>query len=169
MSRFDADTLAVNSICADPTVHQSAIVPDLKTWTADRFDEVQVFIPSHLTQHDVSDRESRVIDWHNRAELPGLDLSLHGRSTWAEADRFSGVKPRNVMSCPAQNRAPMCILTSATAQPFARGRITAISDLWRPFAPRVGFALGRHDSAHDEMSRNGDKPISLVKVAPCAQ
>ena len=68
-----ADAFAINSICADLAVHQSPIVPDLKTWTTDRSYEVQVFIPSHLTQHNVSDRKSRVIHWHNGAKLAGLE------------------------------------------------------------------------------------------------
>ena len=50
-----ADAFATNSIRAHPPIHQTSIVPDLKTWAADRFDEVQVFDPAHLTQHNVSD------------------------------------------------------------------------------------------------------------------
>jgi hypothetical protein len=57
-SALDPDAFPKDPIRPDPSVHQSAIVSDLEPFAIDCFDEVQIFIPTHLAKHDVSDGES---------------------------------------------------------------------------------------------------------------
>lgn len=101
--RLNADAFAESSVDADPPVDEAAIVYDLETRTADRFNEVEVLIPSHLTQNDVPDGERGAIDWHHSAELTRLDLSLHGGPARTEGDSLSGPKLLDILCGPAQN------------------------------------------------------------------
>jgi hypothetical protein len=52
-SVFDTDALTENPCGADPAVHVTAVVADLKSLTLDCFHNVKKLIATHFPQHDV--------------------------------------------------------------------------------------------------------------------
>jgi hypothetical protein len=52
---FDPNAFSKDSIRSNPAIHQAPVISDLEAPTIDRFDEVEVLISAHFTQHNVSD------------------------------------------------------------------------------------------------------------------
>ena len=77
VSRFDSNTAAKDGITGDPTVDSASVVSDLKSWTLNRLDQMEVFVAVHFAQDNVANRQVRGIDRFDGAKLTGLDFSRH--------------------------------------------------------------------------------------------
>jgi hypothetical protein len=92
----------MNRIVADPAVDAASIVPDLKTFPLNCFDQVEVLIALHRTENDLSNRQSgRIVYRADSAELAGLNLAAHRVSARTERNSFAIPQPLYMVRCPS--------------------------------------------------------------------
>jgi hypothetical protein len=98
---FNLNKFAENRISANPTVYQSAIIADLKPFTLNRFDEMQIFVSIHFTQNNIAFLlKIKIRDRLDRAKLSRFDLTFHRMPARTKRNRFTIFQFRNVRSCP---------------------------------------------------------------------
>src|SRR5262245_41206677 len=99
--RLDSDQSAEDRRWADPAVDSAAVVPDLEPAAVDRLDEMQVLVPAHPTEDDVTHNQRRGIHGLDRAELPRFDLASHRSARRAERNGATCSQLLDVPRCPS--------------------------------------------------------------------
>ena len=116
---LDPCAFAENRICSYPPVNAPAIVADLKSFSLNRLDEVNILSAIYLAQHNIaSDQRRRVFDWFNGAELAGFDSTNHRVPAGAKLNGFALLEFRDVVSRPSHKMCLTCsVITSVITGP----------------------------------------------------
>ena len=101
VSRFNSNATSEDGFASYPTVDSAPVVSNLKSWTLNCFDQMQVFAAVHFAKHDVTNFERFSDRWFDRAKLPRLNLAGHRIPTGSKTDGLTSLQLRDVLTGPA--------------------------------------------------------------------